>query len=165
MVNEENLGLLLSTLGIFGITPKLIHSLCISDILVIRSSQEHKRFLQIYRDLLRNVCSVQEDEIYRIKRRISSQFHKEKIHSSTYNSLKYLQSASATIFTGLLVNYFSDSRIFLPAAMGSMGFAIVPQILKKLGVLNEQMTSKPFVEFKEYILGEKYKTAIYNGFR
>lgn len=81
----------------------------------------------------------------------------ENIKRITWNKLSGVCGISATIFIGLLVNYFSGSDVNNVVAAVSGGVAASTAILKTIASINESMLDTSFYDFKEFIIKEEYK--------
>lgn len=157
MVFKENLSLLAKTLELFGFTKKVIMGLTIQEILTIRKSPECYCFLLTYRKLVDNVCFNQNDMVERFKKEVNSEMRSEKNRRALFRTISMIQNTSVAVFVGLVVNYFSGSNINYTFGATSGALATVSSIIKHFDRLNQYMCSSSFIDFKEYIIAEKYK--------
>ena len=157
MVFAENISLLASTLSKFGLTKEVIATLSIHDILKIKSSTEYQSFIAVYRSIVENTYTQQETIVEKLQKKISREFHSEGIRKQLYKSLSMIQNCSGAMFVGLLVNHFSESTINIPVFVATATGALVPNIIKHFEILNQYMAQKPFLDFKDYIIGKKYR--------
>lgn len=163
MLFHENIGLLAKTLSDFGLSREMINTLTIRDILLIKSSPEYRNFIAVYRELVQTVLPFQEDIVNSLHSEIEHEFTVENRKKKLYTALSWIQHCSGGIFAGLIINYFSGSTINKPAFFGSLGGSAVPVILKGFGIVNQQMIQRPFVDFKNYVIGEQYRNRIMSG--
>jgi hypothetical protein len=99
----------------------------------------------------------QNDIVNKLKKKFASQIQREKIAIATYRKLSFLQSTSAVIFLGLVVNHFSGSDICTPVLAATGVASTVPSIIKHFDAINSHFTASPLSSFKEYIIAEAYK--------
>ena len=114
-------------------------------------------FIKNYNRLVENVYYEQKDIIEKTGRRINKMICQENIKRITWNKLLGVCGISATIFIGLLVNYFSGSDVNNAVAAVSGGVAASTAILKTVASINESMLNTSFYDFKEFIIKEEYK--------
>lgn len=157
MVFAENISLLANTLSNFGLTQEVIATLSIHDILKIKRSTEYQSFIAVYRSMVENTYTQQEAIVEMLQKKISCEIRSEGIRKQVYKSLSGIQTYSGVVFVGLLVNHFSESTINIPVFAATAAGALVPKIIKHFETLNQYMTQKSFLDFKDYIIGKKYR--------
>lgn len=157
LVYRANLDIYVKLLENFGITKNMIRLLSLEDLLRIKCSAEYLNFIKNYNRLVENVYYEQKDIIEKTGRRINKMICQENIKRITWNKLLGVCGISATIFIGLLVNYFSGSDVNNAVAAVSGGVAASTAILKTVASINESMLNTSFYDFKEFIIKEEYK--------
>ena len=157
LVYRANLDIYVKLLENFGITKNMIRLLSLEDLLRIKCSAEYLNFIKNYNRLVENVYYEQKDIIEKTGRRINKMICQENIKRITWNKLSGVCGISATIFIGLLVNYFSGSDVNNVVAAVSGGVAASTAILKTIASINESMLDTSFYDFKEFIIKEEYK--------
>ena len=157
LVSRANLDIYVKLLENFGITKNMIRLLSLEDLLRIKCSAEYLNFIKNYNRLVENVYYEQKDIIEKTGRRINKMICQENIKRITWNKLLGVCGISATIFIGLLVNYFSGSDVNNAVAAVSGGVAASTAILKTVASINESMLNTSFYDFKEFIIKEEYK--------
>ena len=147
MVFEDNIKLLIKTLSAFGITPAIINTLSLNDILAVKNSPEYLMFIQTYNELINKAYTAQNDIVSNIQKQIKWELRKETLKNTVFKSLKKVQNISSTIFIGLITNQLSGSPVKseLYAATGSAAaFASLAHFNK----INRYFNSTPFLDFK-----------------
>lgn len=162
MIFEDNLYLLSKTLSIFGITEDVISQLSTVDILRIRISPEYRRFIIAYRDLISKVYAEQDNIVSSIRQDIAHEIKKESRLLMLYKALNVIQSGSVNLFMALVGNHFSGSDISTPLLIGSGGSALLTAIIKRIDSVNKTMETCNFLNFKNFIVTEKYKELLTN---
>lgn len=157
LVYRANLDIYVKLLENFGITKNMIRLLSLENLLRIKYSAEYLNFIKNYNRLVENVYHEQKDIIEKTGRRINKMICQENIKRITWNKLSGVCGISATIFIGLLVNYFSGSDVNNVVAAVSGGVAASTAILKTIASINESMLDTSFYDFKEFIIKEEYK--------
>lgn len=157
LVYRANLDVYVKLLENFGISKNMIRLLSLENLLRIKYSAEYLNFIKNYNRLVENVYYEQKDIIEKTGRRINKMICQENIKRITWNKLSGVCGISATIFIGLLVNYFSGSDVNNVVAAVSGGVAASTAILKTIASINESMLDTSFYDFKEFIIKEEYK--------
>ena len=157
LVYRANLDVYIKLLENFGISKNMIRLLSLENLLRIKYSAEYLNFIKNYNRLVENVYHEQKDIIEKTGRRINKMICQENIKRITWNKLSGVCGISATIFIGLLVNYFSGSDVNNVVAAVSGGVAASTAILKTIASINESMLDTSFYDFKEFIIKEEYK--------
>ena len=157
LVYRANLDVYIKLLENFGISKNIIRLLSLENLLRIKYSAEYLNFIKNYNRLVENVYYEQKDIIEKTGRRINKMICQENIKRITWNKLLGVCGISATIFIGLLVNYFSGSDVNNAVAAVSGGVAASTAILKTVASINESMLNTSFYDFKEFIIKEEYK--------
>ena len=157
LVYRANLDVYIKLLENFGISKNMIRLLSLENLLRIKYSAEYLNFIKNYNRLVENVYHEQKDIIEKTGRRINKMICQENIKRITWNKLLGVCGISATIFIGLLVNYFSGSDVNNAVAAVSGGVAASTAILKTVASINESMLYTSFYDFKEFIIKEEYK--------
>lgn len=158
LVYKSNLSIYLELLKNFGISEMMIKSLSIEELLRIKNSPEYLSFIINYNELVNNVYYEQVNMIEKTNNRIKNMMIREDIKRTIWGKLSAIFGVSGTIFVGLVVNYFSGSDINNIALGVTGGLAASSYILKKLEKINKSISSTSFIDFKEYIIREEYKT-------
>lgn len=163
LVLQENLDLLIETLKIFGITKRMIEGLTLEELKIIKNSSEYILFINNYRELINNINVKQNDVVNDITKRTQFKIFSERIKTSMRKSLNTVNVVSSTIFLGLIVNYFSGSTINTDAFTAAGGLSLISNILKHIDKINMRMQNTSFIDFKKYIIAERYTEHLINS--
>ena len=158
LIYKANLSMYLELLRNFGITELMIRSLSMEELLRIKNSAEYLNFIVNYNELVNDLYYEQLNLVEKTHNRINRILAKEDIKRKIWSKLPGVFGLSSTIFIGLVVNYFSGSDINNTVLEVAGGLAGYTYIIKKLEKINKSISSASFIDFKEYIIKEKYKS-------
>lgn len=159
-IREENLFMFINTLMCLGITRQFLTSLSVKDILILKQSSEYQNFINKYRELVYDIGSEESYIEIILQKRILKEMSREKTKIRWNKILQCVNATSASIFVGLIVNYFSNSEIMTVPAITSAGIMGISSFMKRIDFLNGEMETKSFLEFKNYIARKKYSDEV-----
>lgn len=159
-VYKANVEMYIELLKNFGINERMIKSLSMEELLRIKYSPEYLSFISSYNELVENIYYEQINIMEKTNKRINTMLLQENIKRKIWSKLSAIYGVSATIFIGLIINYFSGSDINNTALSVSGGAAVCSYILKKVEIVNKSISNASFYDFKEFILKEEYKKKI-----
>ncbi len=160
VIKEENLFMFINTLMCLGITKQFLGNLSIKDVLILKQSSEYQNFINKYRELVYDIGHEERNIEIILQKKVLKEKNREGNWLRLNRILQYVNAASASIFVGLIVNYFSNSEIMTVPALTAAGTMGICQFIKKIDFLNRKMEEKSFLEFKSYIAKKMYNDEI-----
>ena len=159
-IKEENLFMFINTLMCLGITRQFLTSLSVKDILILKQSSEYQNFINRYRELVYDIGSEERNIETLLQKKIIKEMNRERTRLRWNRILQCVNTTSASIFVGLIINYFSNSKIMMVPAIVSLGTMGISSFMKRIDFLNEKMETKSFLEFERYIARKKYNDEV-----
>lgn len=157
-VYKANLRMYLELLNNFGINESMIMSLTCEEIIRIKNSPEYLKFISSYIQMVNNIYFEQQDIMEKANKKINTTLRNERIKRKVFRGVASVMEKSEAIFIGLIINYFSNSPINKEAFIWTSGISAVSYIMKNLDIINKLLEKTAFIDFKDYILKEKYKS-------
>ena len=155
-IKEENLFMFINTLICLGITRQFLVNLSIKDILILKQSSEYQNFINKYRELVYDIGYEERNIEMILQKKVLKEKNRERNWLRWNRLLQFVNAASASVFVGLIVNYFSNSKIMTVPAITAAGTMGISSFMKKINILNGEMETKSFLEFKSYIAKKRY---------
>lgn len=146
-----NLDLYLRTLKSVGITPEIIRSISVNDIINIRHAKEYQIFIEIYRSLLRDTKIITDEQVEEIFKEINKNANLHW-YGKALSKAQQFRDVCMGIATGLLVNYLGGTPLSMPIASmlsASIGILSTPVILNRIAAINRNTS---VANFKKYML-------------